>query len=190
MIKVMKKLNSNKTFELNNIINWFLKACENDLINVLILFFQMCVNWKYHFKTYQKNNKIILHKFNKNNYDVVKTWRSIVLLNTINKIFESIISKKLLHLMKHHDWLLIAQIKIQLNKSTKTILKLFIKQMHMMWKIKTNKIMTLLNMNVAKVFSMINHMKLIHNFWKKKCSIELLFKCDCLLKIKTSCSFL
>ena len=39
MIKIMKKLNSNKTFKLNNIINWFLKICENGLINMLTSFF-------------------------------------------------------------------------------------------------------------------------------------------------------
>ena len=39
MVEVMKKLNSNKTFKLNGIINWFLKICKNDLINVLTSFF-------------------------------------------------------------------------------------------------------------------------------------------------------
>ena len=68
-----EKLNSNKTFKLNNIINRFLKTCENDLINVLTSFCKTCVNWKYHFKTYQKNNTMILHKSDKNNYNVVKT---------------------------------------------------------------------------------------------------------------------
>ena len=168
MIKIMKKLNPNKTFELNNITNWFLKVCENDLINVLTSFFQTCVDQKYHFKTYQKNNTIILRKSDKNNYDVVKTWHSIILLNMMNKILESIIKKKLLYLMKHHDWLFITQMKTWLNRSTKIILKFLIEQMHTMWKIKTNKIATLLNMNVTKVFSIINYMKLIYNLWKKK----------------------
>ena len=54
VIEAMKTLNSNKTIKLNIIINRFLKTCENDLINVLPSFFQICVNWKYHFKTYQK----------------------------------------------------------------------------------------------------------------------------------------
>ena len=72
------------------------------------------------------------------------------------------------YLMKHHDWLFITQIKIWLNKLTKIILKFFTEQMHTMWKIKTNKIATFLNMNVIKTFSTINHVKLIHNFWKKK----------------------
>ena len=44
MIEVMKKLNPNRTFKLNNIINWFLKIYENDLINILTLFFQICIN--------------------------------------------------------------------------------------------------------------------------------------------------
>ena len=74
VIKVMKKLNPNKTFKSNDIINQFLKTCENDLINVLTSFFQTCVNQKYYFKTYQKNNTTILRKSDKNNYDVVKTW--------------------------------------------------------------------------------------------------------------------
>ena len=132
IIKIIKKFNPNKTFKSNNIINWFLKICENGLINLLTLFFQMCVNRKYYFKIYQKNNTMILHKFDKNNYDVVKTWDLIILLNMVNKIFESIINKKLLYLAKHHDWLLAAQMKTQLNKSMKIILKLFIEQMHMM----------------------------------------------------------
>ena len=69
----MKKLNPNKTSELNDIINRFLKICKNDLINVLTSFFQMCVNQKYYFKTYQKNNTVILRKSDKNNYNIVKT---------------------------------------------------------------------------------------------------------------------
>ena len=132
----------------------------------------MCVNWKYNFKIYQKNNTMILCKSDKNNYNVVKTWCSIVLLNTINKILELIINKKLLYLMKHHNWLFITQIKTWLNKLTKIILKFFIEQMHTMWKIKTNKIVTLLNINVAKIFSMINHIKLIHNLWKKNVQLN------------------
>ena len=39
MIEIIKKLNPNKTFKLNDITNWFLKICENDLINVLTSFF-------------------------------------------------------------------------------------------------------------------------------------------------------
>ena len=73
MVKIMKKLNSNKTFRLNDITNRFLKICENGLINVLTSFFQMCVSQKYHFKTYQKNNTMILCKSDKSNYGVVKT---------------------------------------------------------------------------------------------------------------------
>ena len=85
----------------------------------------------------------------------------------MNKIFESIISKKLLDLTKHHDWLFVAQMKTKLNKSTKIVLEFLTEQMHMMWKTETNKIMILLNMNITKVFSMINHVKLIHNLQKK-----------------------
>ena len=73
VIKIMKKLNLNKTINSNDITNRFLKACENGLINVLILFFQTCVNQKYYFKIYQKNNTVILRKFDKNNYDIIKT---------------------------------------------------------------------------------------------------------------------
>ena len=86
----------------------------------------------------------------------------------MNKILKSIINKKLLYLTKHHDWLSTAQMKAQSNKLTKIILEFLSEQMHTMWRIETNKIATLLNMNVAKVFSMINHVKLIHNLRKKK----------------------
>ena len=90
----------------------------------------------------------------------------------MNKIFELIISKKLSYLMKHHDWLFAAQMKTWLNKLTKIVLKFLTEQMHMMWRIERNKIMTLLNINVAKNFSVINHVKLIYNFCKKNIQLN------------------
>ena len=132
IIEIMKKLNLNVIFKLNNIINRFLQVCEKNLINVLISFFQTYLNQNHYFKIYQKNNTMILRKFDKNNHDVVKTWRLIVLLNTINKIFELIINKKLLYLTKHHEWRFVLQIKTQLNRLTKMTLTFFIKQIHKM----------------------------------------------------------
>ena len=73
VIEVMKKFNLNKIFKSNNITNRFLKIFGKDLINVLILFFQTCVNQNYYFKMYQKKNTMILCKSDEDNYDVVKT---------------------------------------------------------------------------------------------------------------------
>ena len=158
----------NKTSKFNKITKKFLKICEKSLIMVLISFFQICVTKKYHFQFYWNVNTVVLRKSKKTNYIIMKTWRPIALLNTIEKMLKTVISHKLFHLVKHDNWLFASQMKTRLNRLIKIALKFLIKQIHTIWNTKNDKIVMLLNMNVVHVFLMINHEQLLHNFWKKK----------------------
>jgi hypothetical protein len=50
------------------------------------------------------------------------------------------------------------------------ILKLFTEQIHIVWKQKTNRVITLLSLNVANVFDTMSHVRLIHDMKKRKIS--------------------
>ena len=104
----------------------------------------------------------------KNNYMTIKTWWPLALLNTIEKTLKTMINHKLFYLIKHHKWFFASKIKTKSNRSMKTALKFFIEQIHTIWNTKNHKIATLLNMIVVRVFSTINHERLLHNFWKKE----------------------
>ena len=163
MIESMKKLNSNKTFKLNDIINRFLKFVKMIWSMYWYYFFLTCVNRKYYFKIYQKNNTIILRKSDKKQFWHCENMTSNCFIKHdeqdfwINNQQKTVIFDEAL-------WLIIRCTNENLIEQIdeKIILKLFIKQIHKMWKIERNTIMTLLNINIAKIFSMINHVKLFN----------------------------
>jgi hypothetical protein len=97
-------------------------------------------------------------------------YRSIALLNIIEKILKFIMNKKISWITKTH-WLLFDMfMKCRKNRSIETILKFFIEQIHIVWKQKTNRVITLLNLNVASAFDTMSHVKLIHDMKKRKIS--------------------
>jgi hypothetical protein len=79
-------------------------------------------------------------------------------------------SKKISWITKTHQLSLDTFMKCRKNRSIETILKLFIEQIYIVWKQKTNRVIILLNLNVANVFDTMSHVKLIHDMKKRKIS--------------------
>jgi hypothetical protein len=104
---------------------------------------------------------------NKKNYLNVKTYKFIILLNTLNKILKSIITWRINNLIKIHDIFSISQMNNRKNKNCETVLKLFIEQIHIVWNMKKIKITTFLNINVIDVYDYMFKNKLLHNLRKK-----------------------
>jgi hypothetical protein len=76
-------------------------------------------------------------------------------------------SKKISWITKTHRLLFDTFMKCW---SIETTLKLFIEQIHIVWKQKTNRKIILLSLNVANVFDTMSHVRLIHDMKKKKIS--------------------
>jgi hypothetical protein len=71
-------------------------------------------------------------------------------------------------LTKTHDLLSINQMNERRNRNCEMILKLFIEQIHTIWNMSKNKIITLLNMNVVETYDHVSKARLLHNLRKKK----------------------
>ena len=90
-------------------------------------------------------------------------WRPITLLNTIKKNVENIDKNKFFYLIKHHNWFCFTN-KNQIRQINKNCVKVFYQTnsynylKHEKWQ----------SRDVVHVFLMINHERLLHNFWKKK----------------------
>jgi hypothetical protein len=97
-------------------------------------------------------------------------YRSIALLNIIEKILKFIMNKKISSITKTYRLLFDTFMKCRKNRSIKTIFKFFIEQIHIVWKQKTNRMIILLSLNVASVFDTMSHVKLIHDMKKRKIS--------------------
>jgi hypothetical protein len=111
-----------------------------------------------------------VEKNEKNDYITSKAYKFIALLNIIKKVMKSIISKKISWLTKNHRLLLDSHMSVRSDRLTETTLKLLTKQIYTVSNQSTNKIITLLSLNVIETFDTMSHSRLIHNLWKKKIS--------------------
>jgi hypothetical protein len=128
--KILRRLVFNKTSSLDEISFRILRACFKTLTIILISFFQSCIELSYHSNVFKIINIITIKKLEKDDYIILKIYRFIALLNTLNKFLKSIIDKKIFYLTKTHRLLLDTQMRIKRSKFIKTILKLLTKQIH------------------------------------------------------------
>ena len=108
----------------DKISNRILKAAEKWLVSWLVTIFNASVRLEYHPKAWKAAVTLVLQKLNKDNYTDLKTYCLITLLNTMEKLLESIIIQKILQLVKIHSLLLKSQMSAHKEHLTKTALQL------------------------------------------------------------------
>jgi hypothetical protein len=102
VLTIIKWFVFDKISNLDEFTNKLLKACVFIMIKLLISLFKTCIQQIYHSKAYKEINTITLKKSEKRNYTISKLYRLIILLNIIDKIMKSIMSKKIVWLAKTH----------------------------------------------------------------------------------------
>jgi hypothetical protein len=88
----------------------------------------------------------------------------------LSKIMKSIMSRWIAWLTKTYRLLFDFYMKCRKNKSIESTLKLFTKQIHIVWNKSTNQIVILLSFDVIETFDTISHERLIHDLRKKRIS--------------------
>jgi hypothetical protein len=109
-------------------------------------------------------------------------------LNIFDKALKSIIAQRINDLTKTHDLLSINQMSERRNRSCETTLKLFIEQIHIIWNMNKDKIITLLSMNVVEAYDHVSKARLLHNLRKEEFSHESSFERTASCKIDESLS--
>jgi hypothetical protein len=147
-----------------------LKACAFIMIKLLTFLFETCIQLFYHSKTFKEVNTITLKKTKKNDYITSKTYRLIILLNIMNKIMKSIMSRRIAWLTKTYRLLFDSHMRCRKNRSIESTLKLLTKQIYIVWDKSTNRIVILLSLDVIEAFDTISHERLIYDLRKRKIS--------------------
>jgi fumarate reductase subunit C len=88
MLKIIKRIAFDKISSFDEIINKLFKICVFIMMQLLTLLFIVCIQQTYHSKAFKKVNIITLKKVDKKDYTISKTYRSIALLNIIEKSFK------------------------------------------------------------------------------------------------------
>jgi len=93
----------------------------------------VCINlghWPLHFKT---STTIVIPKLNKELYNTPKAYESIVLLNTISKLFEKVIGKRMQFLTISNNFIYLCQLGGLKQRSTSDIDIVLIYSIHIGW---------------------------------------------------------
>ena len=93
MMKIIYKINSNKTFKINEIINKALQQLVRVIVKQIRFFFDKCIKKKIQSSHFKKIFTIMLRKSKKKNYSKFSSYKSIALLNTLSKMLKLIVFK-------------------------------------------------------------------------------------------------
>jgi hypothetical protein len=128
--QVIKRCKSDSASESDDISNRILKILCTKIMLSLVSLFRACVTLNYHSLCFRIAHIIALKKLNRKDYSNVKTYRFIALLNTLSKILESVVARRISSLAETHDMLSISQMSERKNRSCETALKLLTEQIH------------------------------------------------------------
>ena len=93
---------------------------------ILISLVDVCLKLKYYLAFLKTAYTIVLRKPRKSAYKVLNTWRPIVLLKTISKVVEKLLTKRIRSIVEEHRLLHLSQIGARAKQGTGTALKLLI----------------------------------------------------------------
>jgi hypothetical protein len=168
--QTIKKSKSDNALKSNEIFNKMFKLLMKKLMFTLMSLFKVCAEQNYHSRCFKETHIISLKKSNKSNYTNLKTYRSIALFNILNKTLKSIIVNRINNFAETHKLLFETQMNERRKRACETTLKLFTKQIHIVWNMNKNKITTLLSLNVIDAYDHVSRKRLIHNLRKKRIS--------------------
>ena len=93
----------------DSIPNRFLRECRGILAEPLAKLFQDCLPRSYHPTPFRHSRTVVLRKPQKPAYDVAKAYRPIALLNTLGKVLEKIVARRMSALAEEHNLLPVTQ---------------------------------------------------------------------------------
>jgi len=113
IIRATHKATLNKTFEISKIINRTLRQLVCVILKQIKFLFNTCIKKEMQLSYFKKTITIILRKLEKKDYLKLSSFRFIILFDTLNKMLELIILKRLRYVVKAHNTLLDIQIEIK-----------------------------------------------------------------------------
>ena len=108
----------------------------------------------------------MIKKSQKSLYKVTKRWYLIALLLVIDKVVETITAHRLTTAAETAEVLSETQIRNCMNYSTKHVMNLITSQVQTVWESKCH-VASLLSLNIAGVFDIVNHTWLLHVIWQR-----------------------
>ena len=152
----------------DEIPNRVVKLVYEVAVRELIELFTACLRIGYYPKEFRRAITIVLLKLGKSDYSDPVVYRPIALLNTLGKVLESIIARRLSDLAEANTLLPDTQYGARPGRSTETALLNITEQIRAIWDKDKTAVVSILSLDVSKAFDRVSHRRLIHDLWKRR----------------------
>ncbi|PPJ61058.1 hypothetical protein CBER1_07391 [Cercospora berteroae] len=164
--EVIEAITSSKAFKapgLDQITNKALQAGRLALASHLTNIFNSSIDLAYCTAHFRRSTTVVLRKPGKDNYTTPKAYRPIALLNTIGKIMDALLARRLSYIAETYDLLPRAHIGGRRQKSTEHALHNIIDKVHHAWNTGQVQVASLLLLDVSGAFDNVSHERLLHD---------------------------
>ena len=138
------------------------------LADHLTRLFNQSLHLNYWPTSFRESVTVVLRKPDKDDYTVPKAYRPIALLNTLSKVMEAVIAKRLSYLVETHNILPQKHIGGRRLRSTEDALHTIVEAIYKAWSTKPKLVASLLLLDVSGAFDNVSHRRLLHNLRKRK----------------------
>lgn len=152
----------------DGIINRVLHIAATQIAPHLTRIFNWSLRLEYCPAHFRHSTTIVLRKPGKDDYTVPKAYRPIALLNTIGKLMDSIIAKRISYVTEIHQLLPSTHIGGRKGKSTDHALHVIIEKIYEAWNSPEPQVASLLLLDVSGAFDNVSHIRLLHNLRKRR----------------------
>jgi retrotransposon-encoded endonuclease/reverse transcriptase-like protein len=158
--------------QIPNRILWYAKDWLIPRLNTV---FNAALRNGYHPREWKKAITLVLRKPNKGDYTAPKAYRPIALLNTMGKLLELVIARRITGLAEANNLLPDTQMGARKGRSAETALQLITEQVHAIWGLPGPKrVATLLSLDISGAFDNVSHERLAHDLKKRRIPLILI----------------
>lgn len=129
-------------------------------------------NWSLRFEycpTHFRNSKtVVLRKSGKSDYTSPKAYRPIALLNTIGKLMDSILARRISYATEVHQLLPSTHVGGRRRRSAEHALHMITEKIYEAWNEPEPQVASLLLLDVSGAFDNVSHTRLLHNLRKRR----------------------
>ena len=117
---------------------------------------------------FRESSTIVLRKPGKHDYTVPKAYRPIALLNTIGKIMDAIIAKRISYITERHQLLPKTHIGGRKGRSTEHAIHMIIEEIYAAWNRADRQVASLLLLDVSGAFDNVSYKRLLYNLRRRR----------------------
>lgn len=160
------KLKPFKAHGMDGIPNVVIKKSAEHIIEYLLFIFRALLKLGVYTDSWREWITIVLRKPGKPRYDIPKAYRPIALLNTLAKLFTSILAEDLTHMCEKHQLIPLTHFGGRPGRATTDSMHLIVNRIKNAWR--NGRVVSILFLDIEGAFPNAVTDRLLHNMRKRK----------------------